>query len=127
MRRSSGRAPICCFRSVRQPGRTFSSARCLPNSCSGRHRSLRTIPIIAQVDAMRRTLALLLICPLLAGSALAQSGAEPLDFALQQAEREQASAEAQTARLEQVASRARGEAERLHAEQAAAAQAIQAG
>src|SRR3954447_9964110 len=75
---------------------------------------------------MRRTFGLLLLFPLLAGSAIAQGGTEPLDRALQLAEREQAAADAQTQRLEQIASKASGEAERLHAEQAAAAQAIDA-
>jgi septal ring factor EnvC (AmiA/AmiB activator) len=45
---------------------------------------------------------------------------------LQRAQAEQASAEAETARLEKLAAEARGEAERLNAEQAAAAQAIEA-
>jgi septal ring factor EnvC (AmiA/AmiB activator) len=87
---------------------------------------LQITPTIAQADAMRRMFALLLIFPLLAGSAFAQSGVEPLDAALQQAEREQSAAEAQTARLDEVATRARTEAERLHAEQIASAQAIEA-
>jgi murein hydrolase activator len=75
---------------------------------------------------MRSAAFLLVLCPLLAGSALAQSGGEPLDAALKAAMAEQAAAEAQAAKLEQAASRAQNEADRLHAEQAAAAQAIDA-
>jgi septal ring factor EnvC (AmiA/AmiB activator) len=73
-----------------------------------------------------RTALALLLCPLLAASALAQGGGEPLDAALKAAQAEQAAAEAATARLERAALQARGEAARLHAEQAAAAQAIAA-
>jgi septal ring factor EnvC (AmiA/AmiB activator) len=68
----------------------------------------------------------LLLCPLLAGSALAQEGGQPIDAQLKAAMAEQAAAEAETAKLEQVASRAQGEADRLHGQQAAAAQAIEA-
>jgi len=75
---------------------------------------------------MRRAIFALMLCPLLAGSALAQAGGEPLDAALKRALADQASADAQTARLEQAAARAKGDADRLHAEQAAAAQAIDA-
>jgi septal ring factor EnvC (AmiA/AmiB activator) len=75
---------------------------------------------------MRRAFFALLLCPFLTASALAQSGGEPLDAALKQALAEQAAAQAETARLEKAASQARSEADRLHAEQAAAAQAIQA-
>ena len=75
---------------------------------------------------MRRTLIALMLCPLLAGSALAQDGGVPLDAALKQALAEQAAADAQTARLEQAAAKAQGDVARLHAEQAAAAQAIDA-
>jgi murein hydrolase activator len=75
---------------------------------------------------MRRALIALLLCPLLGGSALAQQAGEPLDAALKQALTEQVAADAQTAKLEQIAARAQGEAARLHAEQAAAAQAIDA-
>lgn len=75
---------------------------------------------------MRRALAVFLFFPFLAASALAQVSSEPLDAALQQAERDQAAAEAQTARLERIAGQARDEAGRLHAQQAAAAQAIDA-
>jgi septal ring factor EnvC (AmiA/AmiB activator) len=75
---------------------------------------------------MRGWILALIACPLLAASALGQPVAAPLDATLKAAEVEQASAEAQTRRLEQIASQARGEADRLHAEQAAAAQAIDA-
>ena len=74
---------------------------------------------------MVRRFAILLLCPLLAGSALAQQG-QPLDAALKAAMAEQAAAEAQTAKLEQAASKAQNEADRLRAEQEAAAQAIEA-
>ncbi|HEX8839442.1 MAG TPA: peptidoglycan DD-metalloendopeptidase family protein [Sphingomicrobium sp.] len=74
-----------------------------------------------------RGLALVLLCaPLLAGSAVAQEQGQSLDAALNHALAEQAAADAQTARLEQAASTARNEADRLHAEQAAAAQGIEA-
>src|SRR6478672_8520357 len=69
---------------------------------------------------------LLLLCPLLAASAVAQSAGEPLDQTLKAAEAEQAAAEADAAKLDRAAAGARTEADRLHAEQAAAAQAIQA-
>src|SRR3982751_4505534 len=75
---------------------------------------------------MRRTAFALVLCPLLAASALAQNLGLPLDAQLRQAEAEQAAAEKQAAQLDQLASKARTEAERLHAEQAAAAQAIDA-
>jgi murein hydrolase activator len=74
---------------------------------------------------MRRFALMFLLCPLLSASALAQSG-DPLDGALNAALAEQASADAQTARLEQAAAKAQTEAGRLHALQAAAAQAIEA-
>jgi septal ring factor EnvC (AmiA/AmiB activator) len=73
-----------------------------------------------------RGLVVLILFPLLAGSALAQEGGEPLDAALKQALAEQAAAQAATAKLEKAVSHARNEADRLHAEQAAAAQAIEA-
>jgi septal ring factor EnvC (AmiA/AmiB activator) len=73
-----------------------------------------------------RRLAILILFPLLAGSALAQGGVEPLDGALKAALAEQRAAEAETAKLEQAASRAHGEADRLRGEEAAAAQAIDA-
>lgn len=75
---------------------------------------------------MLRAAVVLLLCPLLAASALAQSAVEPLDAALKAGLAEQAAAEAQTARLEKVAQQARTQADRLHAQQAAAAQAIEA-
>jgi septal ring factor EnvC (AmiA/AmiB activator) len=86
---------------------------------------LRIIRIIARDKAMR-CLAVLILFPLLAGSALAQSSGEPLDAALHQALAERASAEAETEKLEKAASQAKTEADRLHTEQAAAAQAIEA-
>src|SRR5438876_11315544 len=126
MKRSSAAAPICCCRSARRPGRTCWSARCWPNNCSARHRSLRTIPTIAKDKRMRGAYFALLFCPLLAGSALAQPAGEPLDATLKQAQAEQAAAEAQTAVLERAVSQAHDQAGRLRAEQAAAAQAIEA-
>ena len=57
---------------------------------------------------MRRALFALMLCPLLAASALAQAGGEPLDAALKRALADQASADAQTARLEQAAAQAKG-------------------
>jgi septal ring factor EnvC (AmiA/AmiB activator) len=66
------------------------------------------------------------LCLLPAASALAQTGVAPLDAQLKAALADQAAAEAQTAKLEQAASQARSEADRLHADQAAAAQAIDA-
>jgi septal ring factor EnvC (AmiA/AmiB activator) len=75
---------------------------------------------------MVRTLTVLLLCPLLVGSALAQGGGQPIDGALKAALAEQASAEAQTQKLERTAAQAKNAADRLHAQQAAAAQAIDA-
>lgn len=75
---------------------------------------------------MRRFALVLLLCPLLAASAIGQARGDPLDAALKAALSEQANADAETARLEQAASKAQNEASRLHAQQAAAAQAIQA-
>ena len=63
---------------------------------------------------------------LLAASAVAQGGGQPLDTALKAALAEQANADAETTRLEQAAAKAQNDAGRLHAQQAAAAQAIQA-
>jgi septal ring factor EnvC (AmiA/AmiB activator) len=74
---------------------------------------------------MRAALALLL-CPLLAGSALAQDASQPLDAQLRAARAEQRAAEAETAKLERVAAKAQNQADRLRAQQAAAAQAIEA-
>jgi septal ring factor EnvC (AmiA/AmiB activator) len=73
---------------------------------------------------MRAAIALLL-CLLLGGSASAQVG-ESLDSQLKAARAEQAAAEAETSRLDGIAAKARNEADRLHAQQAAAAQAIEA-
>ena len=70
---------------------------------------------------------LLLFSPLLAaasGPVLPQ--AKPLDQVLKQARADEASADAETARLQEAASKARGEAERFSAQQAAAAAAIEA-
>ena len=71
-------------------------------------------------------LAILLMPLVAAASAPAQPQGQTLNDALRQARDEQASAEAETARLERIADAARGEAERLRAQQAAAAQAIDA-
>ena len=62
---------------------------------------------------------------LIAGMAPAQTAVVSLDAELERARAEQRSAEAEAARLERVAAQARGDVERLRAEQAAAAQAIQ--
>src|SRR5690348_9167052 len=75
---------------------------------------------------MRSAAVALCLVPLLAASAPAQLQGQPLDNELNQARAEQAAAEAEAAKLEQTAARAKGEAERLHAEEAAAAQAIEA-
>ena len=75
---------------------------------------------------MRRILLSLLLCPMLAASAVAQNSGDPLDASLKAALVEQASADAETARLEQAAAKAQTEAGRLHAKQMAAAQAIEA-
>jgi septal ring factor EnvC (AmiA/AmiB activator) len=75
---------------------------------------------------MRRFALALLLCPMLAASAIAQSGGAPIDASLKAALAEQAAADAETARLEAAAAKAQSEAGRLHAEQAAAAQAIEA-
>jgi septal ring factor EnvC (AmiA/AmiB activator) len=74
-----------------------------------------------------RATTLLLLAPLvLAASTPVQPNGETLDSALQRARVEQASAEAKTRRLEQIAAGARDEAARLQAKQAAAAQAVEA-
>jgi septal ring factor EnvC (AmiA/AmiB activator) len=73
-----------------------------------------------------RFVAILVVPLIIAASAPAQPQLPPLDQQLRQARTEQASAEAETARLEAIAAKARSEAERLQAEQAAAAQAIEA-
>jgi septal ring factor EnvC (AmiA/AmiB activator) len=76
---------------------------------------------------MNRFAPLLLGVPLLlAASAPVQGDAEPVDQALKRARAEARAADAQVQRLEQAAGRARGEAARLGALQAAAAEAIAA-
>jgi septal ring factor EnvC (AmiA/AmiB activator) len=76
---------------------------------------------------VKRVAPLLLLAPLLlAASAPLLPQGETLDSALQRARSEQASAEAETRRLEQIAGKARNDAARLQAKQAAAAQAIEA-
>ena len=76
---------------------------------------------------MMRLAALLLVAPLLlAASAPVQAVSETADEALNRARAEARSADAQVRPFEQAASQARGEAARLHAEQAAAAEAIAA-
>jgi murein hydrolase activator len=76
---------------------------------------------------MRAVALTFLLAPLvLAGSAPARPAGEPLNSELMRARSEQAAAEAQAAKLEKAVAQARGEAQRLHAEQAAAAQAIDA-
>jgi septal ring factor EnvC (AmiA/AmiB activator) len=76
---------------------------------------------------MVRLAPVLLLAPtLLAASAPIAPPTPPLNAALAQARAEQASAEAQTRRLEQVAAKAQGEAAKLQAQQAAAAQALEA-
>src|SRR5579864_422261 len=70
---------------------------------------------------------LLLLSPLLvAASGPLVPDAQPLDQALKQARAQQVVADAETARLQDAASKARGEAERFSAQQAAAAEAIEA-
>ena len=59
---------------------------------------------------MKGTAIALLLVPLLAASAPAQPQAEPLDNRLRQARAEQAAAEAEAAKLQQTAARAKGEA-----------------
>jgi len=75
---------------------------------------------------MRRSAPLLLLPLLAAASAPVQPAEVPLDRQLQQARSEQAAAEAEAAKLEQAAGRARGDLERLRAEQIASAQALEA-
>ena len=74
---------------------------------------------------MRRAALTVLLCPMLGASAMAQDGGVSLDASLKAALAEQATADAETAHLEQAAAKAQTEASRLHAQQAAAAQAIQ--
>jgi murein hydrolase activator len=76
---------------------------------------------------MMKTRILLFFSPLLvAASGPVLPQAQLLDQALKQARADEASADAETARLQKAASEARGEAERLSARQAAAAEAIEA-
>src|SRR5690349_14244511 len=126
MKRSTDAPPICCFPSALQLGPTCSCARWLQSSCSVRHRSLRTTPIIVKARAVRIT-SIFVVLPLLAAAAApVLPVAVPLDQQLRQARSEQAAAEKEAARLEQSAAKARGEVERLRAEQAASAQNIEA-
>src|SRR4051812_18062637 len=120
----SGATLTCCCRSVRRPGRICWSGRCSRSNCSGPPRSLPTTPIAAKDKAMRRLALALLLCPLLTASAIAQEAGDPLSAALKAALAEQANADAETARLQQAAAKSQTEAGRLHAQQAAAAQAI---
>ncbi|HSQ98827.1 MAG TPA: peptidoglycan DD-metalloendopeptidase family protein [Sphingomicrobium sp.] len=74
-----------------------------------------------------RTLAIaLLSVPLVSASAPAEPRRQSLGDALKAAQAEQASADAETGRLEKLAASGRNEAERLEAQEAAAAQAIEA-
>ncbi len=75
---------------------------------------------------MRAIAIALMSLPLLSASGLAQPERPSLGDSLKAAQAEQASAEAETTRLENVAANARSEAGRLEAQQAAAAQAIEA-
>lgn len=75
---------------------------------------------------MKRAACAILLFPLLAASAPAQPPATPLEQALKEARDEQASAEAETRKFEQVAEQARSESERLGAREQAAARAIDA-
>jgi septal ring factor EnvC (AmiA/AmiB activator) len=75
---------------------------------------------------MRKAAFLLLLLPLLGASPAPPSHTQSLDAALRQARAEQAAAEQETARLEKAAADARGEAQKLRAQQAAAVQAIEA-
>src|SRR4029079_17355002 len=122
----NGARPTCCYRLVRRPGRICWPGRCSLSNCSGPPRSLPTTLITAKDKAMRRLALALLLCPLLTASAIAQQGGEPFGAALKAALAEQAHADAETARLEQAAAKAQTEAGRLHAQQLAAAQAIEA-
>jgi septal ring factor EnvC (AmiA/AmiB activator) len=75
---------------------------------------------------MRAIAFALLLTQLVAASAPAQPQAEPLQQAATQARKEQAVAEAETAKLDKQASDARTEADRLRNQEAAAARAIDA-
>src|SRR5436190_23228131 len=99
MTKISVETPTSCCPSVRKLGRTCWSGQCSLSNCSARRRSLPTIPITARDRAMRRLALALLLYPMLAASALAQSGGDPLDTALKAALAEQSTADAETARL----------------------------
>ena len=73
-----------------------------------------------------RTVLALLLCLSLAGSALAQDGGTSLDAQLNAARAEQTAADREAQRLDRIAAKAQNEADRLRAQQAAAAQAIEA-
>jgi septal ring factor EnvC (AmiA/AmiB activator) len=76
---------------------------------------------------MRTAIFSLILAPLaLSASAPAQVMGEPLDLALKRARAEQAAAEKESQRLDLAASRARNDAERIRADEQAAAQAIDA-
>src|SRR6185503_8579338 len=75
---------------------------------------------------MTRLAILLILAPLLAASGPVQPQGMTLDTTLREARAEQASAEAEAARLGRIADHARGEAAQLQAREAAAAQALQA-
>jgi septal ring factor EnvC (AmiA/AmiB activator) len=68
----------------------------------------------------------LALAPLVAASAPAQPQATPLQEAVKEAQAEQAAAEAETVKLEKAAASARTQADRLRAQEAAAARAIDA-
>src|SRR6478672_3042035 len=125
MTKISGEARICSYHSARQRGRTYWCVPCSQNNCFVPPRSLRTTPIIGKDSMMRAVLALFL-CPMLAGSALAQDVGTTLDAQLKAARTEQAAADIETHRLDRLAGMAQNEAGRLRAQQAAAAQAIEA-
>jgi septal ring factor EnvC (AmiA/AmiB activator) len=76
---------------------------------------------------MRRIAPVLIALPLLAAASVpVQPAGVPLNSELQQARAQQSAAEAEAAKLERVAAKAQGEAERLRAQQAVAAQNIEA-
>ena len=102
--------------------------RCLPSNCSARPRSLRTTPIIAKVSAMRASALLCILSPLLAASAACAgvAGSRSMTRSKQARSRTGLGRSADGAAGAGRIAGARDEAERLHAEQAAAAQAIDA-
>jgi len=75
---------------------------------------------------MARFLSAVLLVPLLLAASTAAPAPEPANAMLRQSRAEQASAEAEARRLEEIAAKARGEAAVLQARQAAATQAIAA-